>query len=613
MPFPPSFLDDLRTRISLSEVIGRTVTLTRNGNEYKGLCPFHNEKTPSFTVVEDKGFYHCFGCGAHGDAIGFIMQTANLSFPEAVESLAAEAGLAVPKPTPEAAEQARREADLHDVLELAARFFESQLRLPEGQTARRYFENRGLTSETIDRFRLGYAPAGNALKTALGREGVREEQLVAAGLARRAEGEERIYDYFRDRVMFPISDRRGRVIAFGGRVLDDRQPKYLNSPDTPVFHKGQVLYGLAQARQPARDTGRILVCEGYMDVIALSQAGFAHAVAPLGTALTEQQIRELWRLAPEPALMFDGDAAGRRAAHKAALRIAPILEPGKSAQIVMLPEGQDPDDVLRSGGRQAMAACLDSALGLADLFFTMTAAAHRTDTPERRAGFQAALNTLADSIGHATVRGEYRQYFRDRFFREMRGGLRREPQSGSARILPMRRPVAGQPGDTARKLLALLFLSPDQLIAQGDRLVLLDCGDRRLQDFLTALLIEAESRPLPDSAAVETFARTAGFADVIGQLAGPLSVMRFNKPDSRRLAGQIEALLDLSDLQRVEAQIRDDTILLERLTGAGADAEPDADGAADAASCWARIEALQAEHARLLGALQDRAADAESF
>src|ERR1051325_5546961 len=320
MAFPPGFLDELRSRISLGDLVGRRVRLTRQGREHRGLCPFHNEKTPSFYIVEDKGFFHCFGCGAHGDAIGYVMRADNLDFIEAIERLAAEAGLQVPQSTPQERERAQRQKTLREALAAAAGFYEAQLWAPAGVRAREYLTGRGLDEETIRRFRLGWASEDRqALRRALSGE-YPEALLLEGGLLRQPGRGGNPYDYFRGRVIFPIGDRAGRVIAFGGRTLGDDQPKYLNSPDTPLFEKGRVLYGWAAARANAargvdgEAPPPAIVVEGYTDVIALHRAGFATAVAPLGTALTETQLHELWRLSPEPVLCFDGDAAGPRVA-----------------------------------------------------------------------------------------------------------------------------------------------------------------------------------------------------------------------------------------------------------------------------------------------------------
>ncbi|MGA3306707.1 MAG: DNA primase, partial [Stellaceae bacterium] len=392
MAFPPRFLDELRERVSLAEIVGRRVKLTRRGREYIGLCPFHNEKTPSFSVVEDKGFYHCFGCGAHGDVIGFAMQTESLTFPEAVEQLARKAGLQVPQSTPEERQRAERAQTLQGAVEAACGFFEAQLREPGGARAREYLAKRGLDESAWKRFRLGYAPdSREALKRALGGK-FPEALLLEAGLIRKPEDGGEAFDYFRGRVIFPIGDRRGAIIAFGGRVLDDTQPKYLNSPDTPLFAKGRVLYGLASARAAAARDPSAIVAEGYMDVIALRRAGFHTAVAPLGTALTENQIEELWKLAAEPILCFDGDQAGQRAASRALERALPLLKPGFSLRFATLPVGEDPDTLIARQGAEAMRAVLDRARPLAEVLWTIETA-HPLKTPEQRAALEQRLET----------------------------------------------------------------------------------------------------------------------------------------------------------------------------------------------------------------------------
>ena len=413
MAFPPQFLDDLRARIGLSDLIARRVRLTRRGREAVGLCPFHNEKSPSFTVVEDKGFYHCFGCGAHGDAIAFVMRTESLSFPEAVEKLAHEAGVAMPVASPEERARAKAVANHHEIAEAAARWFETQLRKPESRVALDYFRRRGLDDEAMDRFRLGYAPDGrSALKSALLAQGISEPLLIEAGLIIQPEDGGASYDRFRGRVIFPITDRRGRAIAFGGRILGDGQPKYLNSPDTPLFNKGRTLYGWAIARKAAADTGRVIVVEGYMDVIALARAGFSESVAPLGTALTETQIEDIWRLAPEPILCFDGDQAGQRAANRAMDRALPLLKPGHSLRFVVLPPGEDPDSLLAKEGGRAMAELLDRTRSLNEMLWEAETSGRRFDTPERIAALEQRLEDRAAAIPDRKVQFQYRAWFR---------------------------------------------------------------------------------------------------------------------------------------------------------------------------------------------------------
>jgi len=435
MSLPPAFLDEIRARVALAGVIARRTRLVKKGREWSGLCPFHNEKSPSFTVNEDKGFFHCFGCGAHGDVIGFVMRAENRSFIEAIETLAAEAGLEVPKPTPEARERAQQQQTLYEVVEAAAQFFQSQLRLPAGSDARAYLERRGLDDAAIERFRLGYAPAGQGLlKQHLLRD-FPEPLIKEAGLIGQREDSTVSFDYFRDRVMFPILDRRGRPIAFGGRVMGDAKPKYLNSPDTPIFHKGTVLYGLSWAREGVGKGADLIVTEGYMDVIALQRGGFAGAVAPLGTALTEDQLDLLWQMAPEPILCFDGDAAGQRAAGRALERALPTLKAGRSLRFAVLPEGEDPDTLIARFGPDIMQERLHQARPLAEFLWTIELAARPVDTPERRADLSGRLKARAALISDETLRREYQSYFRNCLFERLRPKRARE--RGKSRVAPV--------------------------------------------------------------------------------------------------------------------------------------------------------------------------------
>src|SRR5689334_3505309 len=352
-----AFLDELRARTPMHALVSRRVKLGRSGRDWVGLCPFHAEKTPSFYVYDDH--FHCFGCGAHGDAISFVMQSQGSDFMEAVQQLAGDAGLEVPRPSPSAVEAERRRQDLHSVLELAQASFQRRLFLPEGRTALEYLQRRGLSEAMIRHFGLGWAGEGRgALAAELSRHGIGRDRLVETGLMRSGDGPAQIFDLFFNRVMFPIRDRRGRVISFGGRILGDGQPKYVNGPETALFAKRRTLYGLDQAREAVRNGAALVVVEGYMDVIALAQAGIGGAVAPLGTALTEEQLEELWRLAPAPILCFDGDEAGSRAAARAASLALPLLAPDKTLCLARLPAGDDPDTLVRRQGGEAMRGIL---------------------------------------------------------------------------------------------------------------------------------------------------------------------------------------------------------------------------------------------------------------
>src|ERR1700754_3694425 len=411
MRFTPEFLDEPRARLPLSEVVGRRVKLKKAGREWKGLSPFQQEKTPSFTVNDQKQFYHDFSTGKNGNIFDFLVQTEGLSFPEAVERLASMAGMALPAVTPDAARHEQRRKTLYDVMDLAAKFFTDTLASRNGAKARGYLGDRSIQPATQLQFRMGYAPGERfALKEHLGGLGIPVEDMVEAGLLIGGEDIPVPRDRFRDRVMFPITDARGRIIAFGGRALEKDVPaKYLNSPETPLFHKGDNLYNLFTARQAAHDGAPLIVVEGYVDVIAMVTVGFGATVAPLGTALTENQLTLLWKMADEPILCFDGDGAGQRAAYRAADLALPHLKPGKSLRFALLPEGQDPDDLARSGGRGAIEEVIGAARGLADVIWSREVEGGSYATPERRAALEARINELSNGVRDEVVRRYYRE------------------------------------------------------------------------------------------------------------------------------------------------------------------------------------------------------------
>jgi DNA primase len=411
MRFPASFLDDLRSRLPVSEVVGRRVKLKKAGREWKGLSPFNKEKTPSFFVNDQKAAWFDFSSGKNGNIFDFVMQTEGVNFPEAVERLASMAGVPLPRSTPEAEAREERRKTLHDVIELAAKFFEATLAARAGAKARGYLADRGIEPKTQLQFRIGYAsPERFALKEHLGAQGISAEDMIEAGLLVTGEDIPVPYDRFRDRVMFPIADLRGRMIAFGGRALDKDAPaKYLNSPETPLFHKGSNLYNGAAARTASHQGAQIVVVEGYIDVIAMVTAGYEAAVAPLGTALTEDQLALLWKMTDEPVLCFDGDGAGRRAAYRAVDLALPHIKPGKTVKFALLPEGQDPDDLVRSGGREAISEVISAAHGLADMLWQRETEAGGFDTPERRAGLDQRIAEVTNVIADPSVRKYYRQ------------------------------------------------------------------------------------------------------------------------------------------------------------------------------------------------------------
>jgi DNA primase len=439
MRFTPQFLDELRARLPVSEVVGRRVKLKKAGREWKGLSPFQQEKSPSFTVNDQKGFYHDFSSGKHGDIISFLMETEGVGFTEAVERLASMAGVPLPAVTPDAARHEQRRKTLYDVMELAAKFFADTLASRNGAKARGYLGDRAISPAVQLQFRIGYAPGERfALKEHLGSQGVPVEDMVEAGLLYSGDEIPVPYDRFRDRVMFPITDLRGRVIAFGGRALEkDVAAKYLNSPETPLFHKGDNLYNLAPARLATHNGSSLVVVEGYIDVIAMVGAGFTASVAPLGTALTENQLALLWKMADEPILCFDGDKAGQKAAWRAADMALPHLKPGKSLRFALLPEGQDPDDLARSGGRGAIEEVISAARGLADVIWSREIEGGTFATPERRAALEARIRELSNSIGDEVVRRYYRQDLAERLQRTFapetaRGGYGRGGYRGGA-------------------------------------------------------------------------------------------------------------------------------------------------------------------------------------
>ncbi|MTI19083.1 DNA primase [Rhodobacteraceae bacterium RKSG542] len=442
MRFSPQFLDEIRNRVTLSDVVARRVSWDRRKSQpgkgdFWACCPFHQEKSPSFHVDDRRNRYKCFGCGESGDHFRFLAETEGLSFPEAVETLANMAGLPMPAPDPQAARKQAKQASLSDICEMAARYFQQSFHGDIGRGAREYCLKRGLRPDTLQEFRFGFAPAGrDNLKQALLKQDIKEADMIEAGLLIKPDDGRPSYDRFRNRLMIPIQDDRGRVVAFGGRTMDpDGQPKYLNSPETPVFHKGTMLFNAHRARQPAFDARQAVVVEGYMDAIAVYQAGIKGVVASLGTAFTEDQIMRMWKFAEEPIICFDGDAAGLSAAYRAVDRILPVLTSGKSFQFALLPDGQDPDDILRAKGLSGFVAELDKALPLSEVLWQREAAQARIDTPERKAALEKALDDLTGSIRDERVKKGYQRDMRVRlsnlFFEESRKGRKPfTPQGG---------------------------------------------------------------------------------------------------------------------------------------------------------------------------------------
>ncbi len=465
MGLSPRFYDELRSRLMLSDIIGRRVKVTRAGREYKACCPFHHEKTPSFTINDDKQFYHCFGCGAHGDVIKFVMEHDNLAFMDAIEMLAAEAGLEVPKQSPQQAQKAREEKDLYALMEDATVFLERNLRDPRNGEVLQYLHERGLKDETIAQFRIGFAPDdGQALRTYLRGLDYKDSDMIQVGVLKKSTKGGDPYCFFRDRVMFPVPDRRGRTVAFGGRVLPDHlrapsrgdfvPPKYINSSETPLFHKGRMLYGEPIARRAAAQGQPLILVEGYLDVIACAQAGFEGALAPMGTAVTEDQIAVMWQMIPDftkvPILCFDGDNAGRKAARRVCDRAMPLLEPGRSVAFAFMPDGEDPDSLIKSSGVRGFKDILTRNISLFDFLWASYTQGRVFDTPESKAGVRAQLEKEIDRIAHGDVQMHYKSQLNskisDTFFprREYKyGGGGFKPKAPSVRPQSPRKQNAG--------------------------------------------------------------------------------------------------------------------------------------------------------------------------
>ncbi|MGI9367997.1 MAG: DNA primase [Ruegeria sp.] len=499
MSLPPGFLDELRTRLSLSQVVGRKVMWdARKSNQGKGdmwaPCPFHHEKTASFHVDDQKGFYYCFGCHAKGDAISFVKDTENVSFIEAVEILAREAGMPMPKRDPKAQEKQDRRAQLADVMEQAVQFFRLQLKTGAGGTARDYLERRGINAKALERWEIGFAPdAWQGLWDHLRGKNVAEDLILGAGLAKPSTKGGKPYDTFRNRIMYPIRDQRGRCIAFGGRAMDPNDnAKYLNSPETELFDKGRSLYNHGPARQSAGQGQPLIVAEGYMDVIALTEAGFGGSVAPLGTAITEHQLQLLWRIADEPIIALDGDTAGLRAAMRAVDLALPLLEAGKSLRFAIMPEGKDPDDLLRDAGATAVQSVLDAAVPMVKLLWQRETEGKVFDSPERKAALDKALREKIRLIRDPSIRSHYGQELKDlrwQLFRPQRQSSKRTWQPGG-KWRPEKQPAT--PGARASFLassdnadirmreaaiLAISILNPKVVVQFEHQLEEMDCHD----------------------------------------------------------------------------------------------------------------------------------------
>ncbi len=569
------FLDELRSRLSIADIIGQKVKLTKRGREYIGLCPFHHEKTPSFTINESKGFYHCFGCGAHGDIIRYLMDAEGLPFMEAIKKLADRAGLPMPVLSKESQEQSQKRKSLYEIMDMAAAFFEKNLRMPIGAAGLRYFkEKRGLSDDIIRKFRLGYAANNNGLKTLLLSKGVAEQDMVDLGLVAVPEDKNRpSHDFFRDRVMIPIMDKQGNVIAFGGRIMDNSQPKYLNSPETPIFNKRRILYNMTYAREPAYQKKRLIICEGYMDVIALDSFGFDYATAPLGTALTEEQILEAWKVCPNPTLCFDGDNAGIKAAIRSIDRVLPILRAGYSVNYIFLKEKKDPDELLHTLGPQVFEQYLQRAKPLVDILWHKCKMNKDTNTPEQKALIEKETFEEVGKIKDPQIRNYYAQEMKQRIYYTFGRGAQIKKQQNEQIKQPTETPKTN-PKYTVksaaaynyvkkpplndldlRSIVAAMILYPELIGKYAERLTSFEIGHSVMAKILADIIeINEEDEHLDSEILLEKIK-----LNYVGEVADlwELNMYRQQKLSMAELNSQIDKNLITIQLKQIDIDIKE--------------------------------------------------------
>lgn len=556
------FLDELRSRLSVADVVSQKVKLTRKGREYIGLCPFHNEKTPSFTVNEAKGFYHCFGCGAHGDIIGFEMEANGLPFMEAVEKLAHQAGVPMPKFSSENSLEHQKKQSLFEIMELAVSFYEKALRMPVGVKGLEYFYHRGLSDELIKKFRLGYAPSNNDLKAYLKSKGVNEFDMAELGLiATPQDPNKPSHDFFRDRVMIPIFNKQNRPIAFGGRILGDGQPKYLNSPETTLFNKRKMLYNFNFARDKGFDAKRLIICEGYMDVIALDKYGFPYAAAPMGTALTEDQIMEAWKVVNEPVLCFDGDGAGIKAALRSVDRALPILKPGYSLQFMFLPDKLDPDEFLRAKGADEFEKLFSQTMPLINLLWEKNTKGQQADTPERKALIEKNLKEEVLKIADKDVRLYYAQEMKKRIFETYGAGTLKTVQPQKNRTTrSVRQPLSDV---DLRFILAAFLVYPKIAEELEEKIKMFD-----LSKFKMINLLNQFFEILPQTSDADEIGKKlieAGFEKDIKTLY-EINMIKEQKIDISQVKKQIQSSLTGLQIKQLKAELNEAKLKIAKET-----------------------------------------------
>lgn len=549
MIITPRFLDELREKITLSDLIGKKVKLTARGHEFTGLCPFHNEKTPSFTINDDKGFYHCFGCGAHGDAVTYMINAEKMPFPEAVEYLAHMVGMPMPKDSPKQIEESKKHAALSEIMETACQFFQEHLFGTTGKKARDYLMARGISGHVAKTFRLGYAPSGSTLTARLQAKGYNIEDCISLGLVVRNKVKGQLHDYFYDRVMFPILDRRKKVIGFGGRIMEKGEPKYLNSPETALFHKGEQLYALPHAIETIRKKNEAILVEGYMDVIALHSSGFTNAVAPLGTALTENQIQLLWKNCDEPIICFDGDNAGRRAGIRALKRALPILTPGKSLRFAWLPDTFDPDDMIRKKSPQEFAKVIAGAQAMTGALWNTLLEGRMLDTPERLAKLRQDALESVKVIQDETVRGYYVKDLKNRLWKlDTKGKNKRTPFHS---VPPITIPAPGTL--EARMMISYLICYP-----QTAQKILEDISSLNLKEQILNNALHQISDLIyenPDITGDEIEQKLSH--DILHALAGEIEMLKKSHRSERQVTNELRVWLQNARIKALEADVNE--------------------------------------------------------
>nr|VFK58880.1 MAG: DNA primase [Candidatus Kentron sp. TUN]VFK67641.1 MAG: DNA primase [Candidatus Kentron sp. TUN] len=560
---PQSFIDGLLSRIDIVDVIGEHVPLKKRGHEHIANCPFHDEKTPSFTVSNTKQFYHCFGCGAHGSAIGFLMDYARMEFVDAVRTLAERIGMELPRRSVGSTEGTDGEdvSSLYGILDEVARFYHQQLQEPRAAKAVAYLKNRQLSHEVISEFGIGYAPPGwDTLLRAFGKTQTARQHLLKAGLVIGKDGKEP-YDRLRDRIIFPIRDGRGRIVGFGGRVLGEGTPKYLNTPETPVFHKGRELYGLYQARQASRSLSRLVTVEGYMDVVALAEQEVRYAVATLGTATTVDHLTRIYRVVPEVIFCFDADVAGRKAAWRALETVIPLLRDGRQASFMFLPEGEDPDSFIRKVGREAFEAELSKAMSLADFLFDHLLAQVDRSTLDGKARLVELAKPLLSRLPPGAFRELSFSHLSDlsgleRANLDIQLAGSRKPTQGR-RASAVRKPASRTVPSLIRKIISLLLHNPQLTRPTVDRARLLTLALPGVPLLVEILDVLAKCPNLSTGGLIEHF-RGSAFGEHLEKLAvdePPVLVEGLEQ----ELSDAFDKLWRLRDEQRHEYLIRKST------------------------------------------------------